>query len=136
MYDDSDNNEYQKILKPFFDKGFITLKKIPKSGSIVEAHADFLENYKFKTFWAIFMGVDNYILPESTDFDKITEILPKFSDFAAVVVQQDFMLFNPRKILIESVTKDRILFDSLLSYPKFPIPVNRNFAYMIKDDIK
>lgn len=61
LYDHDSTDNYKEILKPFFDKGYITLKKVNTNNVKKEVYEDFMKNYKFKTFWTAFIDCDEFI---------------------------------------------------------------------------
>ena len=132
LYSHKNNDLTFKILKPYIDKGYITLinwnddeiLKVPEhkrrlqDGSIVGWHTiglqnlaliDFTKKYKQKTKWIISVDIDEYIYPLDTK-KKIKDILDNSKDIKQYYIGGILFGSNghekkPNGLIIENYTK-------------------------------
>lgn len=136
LYSNKNTENTIKILKPFIDKGYITLidwndkelLRIPKNkrrlkdGSIVGwnkiclqnlAFIDFVKNYKHKTKWIIKVDIDEFIYPKNTKL-KIKDVLDKLDSSTKIIYvpRIDFgnngHKYKPKGLIIENYTKSAL----------------------------
>jgi len=61
LYDNNSSDDYKIILKPYYENGFITLKKVDDGTIKEKVYNDFMKNYRFKNYWIAFIDCDEFI---------------------------------------------------------------------------
>jgi len=61
LYNNESSDNFLEILKPYQEKGLVTLNNIAGSGAKPKVSKHFLNNYKLETFWVAFIDSDEYI---------------------------------------------------------------------------
>ena len=104
LYDEGSNDNYVEIIKPFYDLGFVTLKKLNSPETKKMIYYDFLQNYKFKNYWCIFIqtdefiSVDKEILNSSFDFRNHFRKFETKESFKIKSTEIDRFVCNPRML--------------------------------------
>ena len=84
LYNNNSSDNYKEILKPYIDKGIVTLTDWPKPQSQMEAYKDCVDNYAKETKWFGFIDLDEFVVPN--DYEDIYSFLKKFEDNRPVVI--------------------------------------------------
>lgn len=83
LYDNNSEDNYAEVLKPYYDEGYITLKKVKSNPAKPKVYEDFLNNHKFETYWVAFVDCDEFITfkHENTNAYKFFK---NYEDYPAV----------------------------------------------------
>ena len=76
MYNNNSEDDYLTVLKPYIDKGIITLVQWEKNQAQMEAYLDCVEKFSKETNWLGFIDIDEFINP--IDYDDIYTCLKPF----------------------------------------------------------
>lgn len=63
MYNNNSEDDFESVLKPYVEKGVVTLVEWKKNNAQMEAYQDFFERYGHETQWMVFLDLDEYIVP-------------------------------------------------------------------------
>lgn len=63
MYNNNSEDNYEEVLKPYIDKGIVSLKLWNKDHAQMEAYKDFYTTKKDETQWVSFLDPDEYMCP-------------------------------------------------------------------------
>lgn len=61
LYNNESTDQFERIIKPYYDRGIITLKNVKGDASKKKAYEDFLKNHEYETFWCAFIDLDEFI---------------------------------------------------------------------------
>ena len=82
MYNNNSEDDYEIVLKPYIDKGWVTLVHWPHNQKQMESYMDCIEKYSKDTKWLGFIDIDEFIVPKSTD--NIYDFLKNFENRGSV----------------------------------------------------
>lgn len=82
MYNNNSEDNYEEILTPYIEKGWVTLVQWPHNQKQMESYMDCIEKFSDETKWLGFIDIDEFIVPKSTD--NIYDFLRKFENRGAV----------------------------------------------------
>lgn len=82
MYNNNSEDDYETILKPYIEKGWVTLVQWPHNQKQMESYMDCIERFSSETKWLGFIDIDEFIVPKSTD--NLYDFLKKFENRGAV----------------------------------------------------
>lgn len=83
LYNNESSDNFLEILKPYQEKGLVTLNNIPGSGVKRKVSKHFLNNYKSETFWVAFIDSDEYITFVE-DQETVQNFFKDFEEFPGV----------------------------------------------------
>ncbi len=83
LYNNNSDDDYQAVLKPYIDKGIVTLMQWPYDQKQMECYMTCIKEYSFETKWLGFIDIDEFIVPKTTD--SIYEFLQQFEKKAGSV---------------------------------------------------
>ena len=63
LYNNFSDDNYQDILKPFIDKGIVTLVDWPVPQGQMSSYQNWYETYRQETKWNVFLDLDEFICP-------------------------------------------------------------------------
>ena len=82
MYNNNSEDNYQEVLNPYIDKGWVTLVQWPYNQKQMECYMDCIHKYSQETKWLGFIDIDEFIVPKTTD--NIYEFLKNFENRGSV----------------------------------------------------
>lgn len=82
MYNNNSEDDYETVLKPYIDKGWVTLIQWPHNQKQMESYMDCIEKFSAETKWLGFIDIDEFIVPKSTD--NIYDFLKNFENRGSV----------------------------------------------------
>ena len=111
LYDNNSDDDYASVIKPYYDKGLITLKKVEQTPAKPTVYKDFLENHKFETYWAAFIDCDEFLtINAESESNNLPTLLREYEDNPAVGL--NWLMFgssgktkNPDLLVVENFTK-------------------------------
>ncbi len=131
LYNNFSSDNYQKILKPYIEKGFVTLINWDKVAGQMSAYNNCLERFHDESDWILFADADEFIVP--IKYDNVKDWLKKYEKFPCVLAF--WKAFTSGGIIHEDYTIPLIeRFTSCgngLSLPKMFL--NTHFIKMIKN---
>lgn len=84
LYDNNSDDDYMRILKPYVERGLVTLNMWPRNHEQINCYLDCIDLYKNETKWMGFIDIDEFIVPKSTD--NIYDFLQQFENRGAVKI--------------------------------------------------
>jgi hypothetical protein len=84
LYNNNSNDNYEEILKPYIEDGIIDLIDWPFNHSQMDAYEDCYNRHRNDTNWLVFIDVDEFICPISTD--NIKSWLASYINYPGVAV--------------------------------------------------
>ena len=115
LYNNNSSDGYLEILKPYMDRGLVTLVDFPEEHAQMKAYADAIGKYAGETKWMGFIDLDEFVVPlEGKD---IYSVLKPFDHRAGAVLiywknfgSSGLEERDPEKLVTEQFTA---------SYPKY-----------------
>lgn len=83
LYNNNSSDNYLEVLKPYIEKGIITLIDWPYDQAQLKAYADCIDNNRKDTKWIGFIDIDEFIVPNKED--NVYVFLRKFEKNRPVV---------------------------------------------------
>ena len=83
LYDNESTDDYSEILKPYYDQGLITLKKVKANPAKPKVLEDFMKNHRFETFWVAFIDCDEFITFTNEE-ERAKNFLREYEDYAGL----------------------------------------------------
>jgi len=83
LYNNNSEDEYLGVLKPYIDKGLVTLIEWPYSQMQMECYKACIARFAQETKWLGFIDIDEFIIPKSTD--SVYDFLKTFENKAGAV---------------------------------------------------
>lgn len=105
LYNNFSSDSYLEVLRPYIDKGLVTLTEWPIKYGQISAYEDCANKYRNENHWIMFLDIDEFVCPrEETDIKKW---LKRFERYPAVKMY--WLMFgtngliegNPNKLVIE-----------------------------------
>lgn len=82
LYNNFSDDNYQEILKPYIDKGFVTLIDWPVPFGQDSAYQNCVETYSCEANWIGFLDLDEFVVPYETK--DIKQWLSRYNKFPGV----------------------------------------------------
>ena len=76
LYNNNSSDDYSSILKPYIEKGLVTLEQWPYTPGQMSAYYDCIENNRNDSNWISFIDLDEFIVPQKKS--NINDVLVKF----------------------------------------------------------
>ena len=73
LYDNESSDNYNEVINPYIEKGLVTSKVTPVWNAGIPVYNDFIRKFKFNCRYAIFIDLDEFVLPK--DNRSIVEVL-------------------------------------------------------------
>lgn len=83
LYNNNSEDDYISVLKPYVEKGLVTLIDWPHNQRQMECYKSCIASFAPETKWLGFIDIDEFIVPKSTD--SVYEFLRPFEKKAAAV---------------------------------------------------
>ncbi len=84
LYNNNSSDNFYEILRPYIEKGFITLIEWPKLHAQMEAYKHCYDNFKKDTNWLAFFDIDEFVCPKiETD---INSFLKKYEGYPGILI--------------------------------------------------
>ena len=84
LYNNNSEDNYQEVLQPYIDDGFVTLIQWPQNQAQMQAYHHGIENFSDKSEWLTFIDIDEFIVPNITD--TVYDFLKPFKKNRPVVI--------------------------------------------------
>lgn len=108
MYNNNSTDEYQKILKPYIDKGIVTLVEWPDVPGQISAYKNWYEKFREETNWCSFLDLDEFLCPTMDislkDWLEKHNKYPLYAIYWRVFGTSGKMLPEKNKLVIEQYT--------------------------------
>lgn len=108
LYNNFSTDNYQEILRPYLEEGYVTLNDWPYERSQIPAYEHCYNHYRFETRWLMFLDLDEFICPiEEVNIKKWIE---KFEKYPSVIMYwlmfgtNGIVEYNSNKLVIEQYT--------------------------------
>lgn len=85
LYNNNSSDNCLEVLKPYIEKGFVTLTDWPKNQAQLEAYEDCIEKYSRDTNWIGFIDIDEFIMLRE-DISNISDVLSSFIERGSVIL--------------------------------------------------
>lgn len=85
LYNNNSTDNYSEILKPYIERGLVTLTDWPKNQAQLEAYEECIREYSVDTNWLGFIDIDEFIMLRE-DIPDIADVLKNFSGRGSVVL--------------------------------------------------
>lgn len=95
LYDNNSTDDYREVVKPYIDKGIVTLIDWPYQQSQVKCYKHCLEEYCNETKWIGYIDADEFVCPKYAA--TIKEWLSQYGRFPAVVI--DWLQFGTNGLI-------------------------------------
>ena len=83
LYNNNSDDNYKEILKPYTQKGLVTLIDWQQNQKQMECYQTCIKNFSCETKWLGFIDIDEFVVPKSTN--SIYEYLKPFEKKAGAV---------------------------------------------------
>lgn len=114
LYNNFSSDNYLEVLRPYIDKGVVTLIDWPVENGQLSAYRDCIANYSEENNWIGFIDLDEFVVPNQ--FDNIKEFLQQYRRHAAVVLYWRY--FGTSGIL-ERNESNLVVEDFTVCWPKY-----------------
>lgn len=119
LYNNFSTDNYKEILKPYIEKGIITLKEWPVNQGQLSAYQDCYEKNKEESQWIGFLDIDEFVCPYKVN--DIKEWLKKYELFPSIIIYWKMFgtsgkIYREKKLLIEEFY---ISYEKLLNIGKY-----------------
>ena len=84
LYNNFSNDNFLEILKPYIEKGIVTLREWPVEQGQLSAYQDCYEKDKNYAQWICFLDLDEFICPYKDN--NIRELLKRYRKYPSVVI--------------------------------------------------
>lgn len=109
LYNNFSTDNYKEVLKPYIDKGIVTLTEWPVQSGQIPAYEHWKYNYKKDSKWVSFLDLDEFICPVY-DYD-IVSWLNRYKKYPVLLL--DWVMFTSsgllehdcQKLVIEQYTQ-------------------------------
>ena len=105
VYNNFSEDNYKEVLKPYIDKGLVTLTEWPHKAGQMSAYNDCIKQFGDESNWIAFMDADEFAVPKK--FADVKSWLKKYEAFPCVLgFFKDFsssgiMNENPNELVTE-----------------------------------
>ena len=82
LYNNNSDDNYKEIVKPYVEKGIVTLIEWPYDHSQFKAYKHCYDNFRSETNWLSFLDADEFFVPKYAD--TIEEWLKPFDKYPAI----------------------------------------------------
>lgn len=84
LYNNNSEDDYLAVLKPYIDKGLVTLIDWPYDQGQITAYKHFYETYRHETQWVSFLDIDEFFCPRYKN--NLLEWLKTMDKYPVIVV--------------------------------------------------
>lgn len=84
MYNNNSEDDYETVLRPYIERGWVTLIPWPYNQKQMESYMDCIEKFSAETKWLGFIDIDEFIVPKSTD--NVYDFLKDFENRGSVAI--------------------------------------------------
>lgn len=84
LYNNFSSDNYKEVLKPYIEKGIVTLRDWEIPAGQMPAYNDCLENFGNESDWILFADADEFVVP--IKYDNVKNWLKKYEKFPCVLV--------------------------------------------------
>lgn len=128
LYNNFSDDDYQEILKPYIDKGFVTLIDWPVAFGQYQAYQNCVKTYSNEANWIGFFDLDEFVVPYETK--DLKQYLSRYNKFPGVSCY--WKMFGSGGIIKEDpsrlITEQFVVCGDFLSYKSF---LNTKFSAWI-----
>ena len=83
LYNNFSSDNYKKVLKPYIEKGLVTLTEWPHQHGQMGAYNDCVRRFKDESNWIAFMDLDEFAVP--LKYDNVPAWLKNYEKFPCVL---------------------------------------------------
>lgn len=76
LYNNNSEDNFEEVLRPYIEKGLVTLTDWPEYPGQVKAYRHWYDNYRFDSNWVALIDLDEFICPRSDN--NINDFLKKY----------------------------------------------------------
>jgi hypothetical protein len=107
LYNNDSDDDYMAVLRPWIDKGMVTLKNWPGKGVQRSAYDDCLRTARYQSRWIAFIDLDEYLFSPSGD--PLPRVLESYESFQAIFVYWNVFgssgnVTRPNRPVVEACT--------------------------------
>lgn len=84
LYNNNSEDDYLSVLKPYIERGWVTLVQWPHNQMQMESYKDCIQKYAELTKWLGFIDIDEFVVPKKTN--NIYDFLRNFENRGAVLL--------------------------------------------------
>ncbi len=84
LYNNRSGDNFQEVLRPYMEEGFVTLVEWPKNYAQMEAYEDCYRRFGGETEWIGFFDLDEFLCPREES--NIAEFLSKYKGYPGILV--------------------------------------------------
>ena len=84
LYNNNSDDNYQEVLQPFIESGYVTLTQWPGAHIQMEAYADCYNRFKAETTWLSFLDMDEFLCPLK-EYD-IKDFLKRYEGYPGLMI--------------------------------------------------
>lgn len=109
LYNNFSNDNYEQILQPYIENGFITLTDWPIEGGQKSAYLHCYNNFKEETNWIAYIDLDEFICP--TKDNDVHDWIKRYKKYPTVYIRWKMFMCsgiierNPDDLVIETNTQ-------------------------------
>ncbi|MBO4521331.1 MAG: glycosyltransferase family 92 protein [Alphaproteobacteria bacterium] len=119
LYNNFSDDNYQELLKPYIDKGLVTLIDWPIPFGQLQAYQDCVQNFSAEANWIGFLDLDEFVVPYETK--DIKRWLARYNKFPCVSCY--WKMFGSGGIMKENtsrpITEQFFVCGDFMSYKSF-----------------
>ncbi len=115
LYNNNSEDNYQEVLKPYIEKGIVTLTEWPQNQAQMQCYHDAFDKYKDDTEWLTFIDIDEFIVPNTTN--NIYDFLKPYQNKRPVIIVY-WKIFGTSGKLSRD-TKGLVCKDLIVCYNKY-----------------
>lgn len=108
LYNNNSTDNFRKVLKPYIDKGIVTLIDFPKTPVQPFCYEDCLKNYKDETEWLALIDIDEFYVPlietNIKDWIKKWQRYPVLLVYWRMFGTNGQLKSDPSKLMVEQYT--------------------------------
>lgn len=83
LYNNNSEDNFQEVLQPYIDRGFITLTDWPYDQAQMKAYKHFYETFRHETQWVSYLDIDEFFCPKKDV--TLTEWLMKHDKYPVIL---------------------------------------------------
>lgn len=108
LYNNFSSDDYQMILKPYIEDGYVTLVEWPYELAQIPAYQHCYDKFGSETYWLMFIDIDEFICPlystDIKDWIKRYEKYPSIIMYWLMFGTNGLIDYDPAKLVIEQYT--------------------------------
>lgn len=108
LYNNFSSDNYQKILKPYIEEGYVTLVEWPYELAQIPAYQHCYDKFGNETYWLMYIDMDEFICPLYDT--NIKNWIKRYEKYPSVIIYwlmfgtNGLIDYDPNKLVIEQYT--------------------------------